>query len=171
MQKLESDIVVVGAKSMFMTDYIATGKVVPERIAEIVSGIAMACKEVGVSLIGGETAEHPGLLKPNEYDVAGAAVGAVEYSKLLGPNKVQVGDVVGLRFGETDKYKNQSLWSDSISFTAADTIPPPKPGVVAIALVSEVADPPPPVIEPVRPPDPDPPVNVVHGEAEVKPAE
>lgn len=88
------DIVVVGAKSMFMTDYIATGKVVPERIAEIVSGIAMACKEVGVSLIGGETAEHPGLLKPDEYDVAGAAVGAVEYSKLLGANKVQVGDVV-----------------------------------------------------------------------------
>jgi phosphoribosylformylglycinamidine cyclo-ligase len=88
------DIVVVGAKSMFMTDYIATGKVVPTRIADIVSGIANACKEVGVSLIGGETAEHPGLLKPNEYDVAGAAVGAVEYSKLLGPHKVQVGDVV-----------------------------------------------------------------------------
>ena len=88
------DIVVVGAKSMFMTDYIATGKVVPEKIAEIVSGIAKACSAVGVSLIGGETAEHPGLLKPNEYDVAGAAVGAVEYSKLLGPHKVQVGDVV-----------------------------------------------------------------------------
>jgi len=88
------DIVVVGAKSLFMTDYIATGKVVPDRIAEIVSGIATACKEVGVSLIGGETAEHPGLLKPDEYDVAGAAVGAVEYSKLLGPHKVQVGDVV-----------------------------------------------------------------------------
>jgi phosphoribosylformylglycinamidine cyclo-ligase len=88
------DIVVVGAKSMFMTDYIATGKVVPTRIADIVSGIANACKEVGVSLIGGETAEHPGLLKPDEYDVAGAAVGAVEYSKLLGPHKVQVGDIV-----------------------------------------------------------------------------
>jgi len=88
------DIVVVGAKSMFMTDYIATGKVVPSRIADIVSGIAKACTEVGVSLIGGETAEHPGLLKPDEYDVAGAAVGAVEYSKLLGPHKVQAGDVV-----------------------------------------------------------------------------
>ena len=88
------DIVVVGAKSMFMTDYIATGKVVPTRIADIVSGIAKACAEVGVALIGGETAEHPGLLKPDEYDVAGAAVGAVEYSKLLGPNKVQVGDIV-----------------------------------------------------------------------------
>jgi phosphoribosylformylglycinamidine cyclo-ligase len=67
---------------------------VPTRIADIVSGIAKACQEVGVSLIGGETAEHPGLLKPNEYDVAGAAVGAVEYSKLLGPHKVQVGDIV-----------------------------------------------------------------------------
>ncbi|NDC48263.1 MAG: phosphoribosylformylglycinamidine cyclo-ligase [Micrococcales bacterium] len=88
------DIVVVGAKSMFMTDYIATGQVVPARIAEIVSGIASACQQVGVSLIGGETAEHPGLLKPDEYDVAGAAVGAVEYKKLLGPHKVQVGDVV-----------------------------------------------------------------------------
>ena len=88
------DIVVVGAKSVFMTDYIATGKVVPSRIADIVSGIALACQQVGVSLIGGETAEHPGLLKPDEYDVAGAAVGAVEYKKLLGPHKVQVGDVV-----------------------------------------------------------------------------
>ena len=88
------DIVVVGAKSMFMTDYIATGKVVPSRIADIVCGIANACREVGVALIGGETAEHPGLLKPNEYDVAGAAVGAVEYNKLLGSHKVQVGDVV-----------------------------------------------------------------------------
>jgi phosphoribosylformylglycinamidine cyclo-ligase len=88
------DIVVVGAKSMFMTDYIATGKVVPERIADIVSGIAQACSQVGVALIGGETAEHPGLLKPDEYDVAGAAVGAVEYKNLLGPHKVQVGDVV-----------------------------------------------------------------------------
>jgi len=88
------DIVVVGAKSMFMTDYIATGKVVPTRIADIVSGIAKACSQVGVALIGGETAEHPGLLKPDEYDVAGAAVGAVEYKNLLGPHKVQVGDVV-----------------------------------------------------------------------------
>ncbi len=88
------DIVVVGAKSLFMTDYIACGKVVPERIADIVRGIAEACAQVGVALVGGETAEHPGLLKPNEYDVAGAAVGAVEASKLLGTHKVQVGDVV-----------------------------------------------------------------------------
>lgn len=88
------DIVVVGAKSLFMTDYIACGKVVPQRIADIVRGIAEACASVGVALVGGETAEHPGLLGPDDYDVAGAAVGVVEASKLLGPQNVKVGDVV-----------------------------------------------------------------------------
>lgn len=88
------DIVVVGAKSLFMTDYIACGKVVPERIADIVRGIAEACSSVGVALVGGETAEHPGLLAADEYDVAGAAVGVVEADKLLGQQNVKVGDVV-----------------------------------------------------------------------------
>ena len=88
------DIVVVGAKSLFMTDYIACGKLVPTRIADIVRGIAEACASVGVALVGGETAEHPGLLAPDDYDVAGAAVGVVEASKLLGPQNVKVGDVV-----------------------------------------------------------------------------
>ncbi len=88
------DIVVVGAKSLFMTDYIACGKVVPERIADIVRGIAEACASVGVALVGGETAEHPGLLGPDDYDVAGAAVGVVDAAKLLGPQKVKSGDVV-----------------------------------------------------------------------------
>jgi hypothetical protein len=63
------DIVVCGAEPLFMTDYIATGKVVPERIAAIVGGIARACEQAGVALVGGETAEHPGLLDPDEYDV------------------------------------------------------------------------------------------------------
>ena len=88
------DIVVVGAKPLFMTDYIACGKVVPERIAEIVAGIARACEATGTALVGGETAEHPGLLAPDEYDVAGAAVGAVEADALLGPDRVRSGDVV-----------------------------------------------------------------------------
>ena len=88
------DIVVVGARSLFMTDYIATGKLEPTRIADIVRGIADACKQVDVALVGGETAEHPGLLGEHEYDVAGAAVGVVEKSKLITPDKVQVGDVV-----------------------------------------------------------------------------
>ena len=88
------DILVCGAEPLFMTDYIATGKVVPERIAAIVSGIAAACAQAGVALVGGETAEHPGLLEPDEYDVAGAATGVVEYADLLGPQRVQPGDVV-----------------------------------------------------------------------------
>lgn len=88
------DIVVVGARPMFMTDYIACGKVVPTRIAEIVAGIAGACAETGTALVGGETAEHPGLLGPDDYDVAGAAVGAVEAADLLGAERVRDGDIV-----------------------------------------------------------------------------
>ena len=88
------DIVVCGAEPLFMTDYIATGKVVPERVAAIVGGIARACEEAGVALVGGETAEHPGLLEPDEYDVAGAATGVVEYAAVLGPQRVADGDVV-----------------------------------------------------------------------------
>lgn len=88
------DLVVCGAEPLFMTDYIATGKVVPEKIAAIVKGIAMACAEAGTALVGGETAEHPGLLKPEEYDVAGATTGVVEASELLGPDRVRAGDVV-----------------------------------------------------------------------------
>jgi phosphoribosylformylglycinamidine cyclo-ligase len=88
------DLVVCGAEPLFMTDYIATGRVVPERIAAIVKGIAEACVVAGCALIGGETAEHPGLLDPDEYDVAGAATGVVEADRLLGPARVRPGDVV-----------------------------------------------------------------------------
>jgi phosphoribosylformylglycinamidine cyclo-ligase len=88
------DIVVVGAKPLFMTDYIACGKLHPERIAAIVRGIAQACSATGTALVGGETAEHPGLLGPDDYDVAGAAVGVVEADELLGPDRVEHGDVV-----------------------------------------------------------------------------
>ncbi|MCO1338505.1 phosphoribosylformylglycinamidine cyclo-ligase [Kocuria polaris] len=88
------DIVVVGAEPLFMTDYIACGKVVPERIADIVRGIAEACSIAGTALVGGETAEHPGLLGEHEYDVAGAATGVVEADSVLGPERVREGDVV-----------------------------------------------------------------------------
>ncbi|MCG8148921.1 phosphoribosylformylglycinamidine cyclo-ligase [Pimelobacter simplex] len=88
------DLVVCGAEPLFMTDYIATGKVVPERIAAIVKGIAEACVEAGCALVGGETAEHPGLLAPDEYDVAGATTGVVEADALLGASRVREGDVV-----------------------------------------------------------------------------
>jgi phosphoribosylformylglycinamidine cyclo-ligase len=88
------DLVVCGAEPLFMTDYIATGRVVPEKIASIVKGIAEGCVLAGCALIGGETAEHPGLLGPDEYDVAGATTGVVEADKLLGPGRVRPGDAV-----------------------------------------------------------------------------
>ena len=87
------DLVVCGAEPLFMTDYIACGKVVPERIAAIVKGIAEACVQAGCALVGGETAEHPGLLEPDEYDVAGAATGVVERVAILGSDRVRPGDV------------------------------------------------------------------------------
>ena len=88
------DIVVVGAKPLFMTDYIACGKVFPDRIAAIVAGIARGCSATGTALVGGETAEHPGLLGLNDYDVAGAATGVVEADRILGADRVGAGDVV-----------------------------------------------------------------------------
>lgn len=91
---LVDDLVVCGAEPLFLTDYIACGKVVPERIADIVKGIAMACAETGTALVGGETAEHPGLLAPDEYDVAGSTTGVVEADQLLGAERVRPGDVV-----------------------------------------------------------------------------
>ncbi|MEV6981648.1 phosphoribosylformylglycinamidine cyclo-ligase [Sphaerisporangium sp. NPDC051017] len=88
------DLVVCGAEPLFMTDYIACGKVVPERIAEIVGGVAEGCRLAGCALVGGETAEHPGAMGPDEYDLAGAGTGVVEASELLGPARVRAGDVV-----------------------------------------------------------------------------
>ena len=88
------DIVVVGARPLLMTDYIACGRVVPERIADIVRGVAAACASVGTPLLGGETAEHPGLMDPDEYDLAGAATGVVEADRVLGPERVRPGDVL-----------------------------------------------------------------------------
>ena len=99
------DLVVCGAEPLFMTDYIATGQVVPERIAAIVKGIAEACVVAGCALVGGETAEHPGLLDPDEYDVAGAATGVVEADRLLGPGRVRPGDVV-LAMGSSGLHSN-----------------------------------------------------------------
>jgi phosphoribosylformylglycinamidine cyclo-ligase len=88
------DLVVCGAEPLFMTDYIACGRVVPERIAALVSGIAEGCALAGCALVGGETAEHPGLLEPDEFDLAGAGTGVVEAARLLGPERVKPGDVV-----------------------------------------------------------------------------
>ncbi len=91
---LVDDLVVVGAEPLFVTDYIACGRVVPERIAAIVKGIAAGCEAAGCALLGGETAEHPGLLAADEYDIAGATTGVVELDRILGAERIADGDVV-----------------------------------------------------------------------------
>jgi phosphoribosylformylglycinamidine cyclo-ligase len=88
------DLVVVGAEPLFLTDYIATGKVIPERIAAIVAGIAEGCVQAGCALVGGETAEHPGVLAADDYDISGAGTGVVNADEILGPDRVREGDVL-----------------------------------------------------------------------------
>ena len=88
------DLVVCGAEPLFLQDYIAVGEVVPEKIADIVKGIAEGCVQAGAALLGGETAEHPGVMGKEEYDVSATAVGVVEADELLGPDKVSDGDVL-----------------------------------------------------------------------------
>ncbi|MCH0566186.1 MULTISPECIES: phosphoribosylformylglycinamidine cyclo-ligase [unclassified Streptomyces] len=88
------DIVVCGAEPLFMTDYICVGKVHPERVAAIVKGIAEGCVLAGCALVGGETAEHPGLLGEDDFDVAGAGTGVVEADRLLGAERIRTGDAV-----------------------------------------------------------------------------
>ncbi len=88
------DLVVCGAEPLFLTDYIATGSVDPVRMAAIVAGISEGCVQAGCALVGGETAEHPGLMEPDEYDLAAAGTGIVDAESLLGPDKVHAGDVL-----------------------------------------------------------------------------
>ena len=89
-----NDIVCCGAKPIAFLDYIAIGKNVPEKVATLVSGVAEGCVQAGCALIGGETAEHPGTMAAEDYDLAGFAVGIVDKSKIIDQNKMQVGDVI-----------------------------------------------------------------------------
>ena len=89
-----NDIICVGAKPLFFLDYIACGKNVPEKIAEIVGGVAEGCVQSGAALIGGETAEHPGLMPVDEYDLAGFSVGIVDKKKVIDNTRMCEGDVV-----------------------------------------------------------------------------
>ena len=89
-----NDIICCGAKPLFFLDYIACGKNIPEKIAEIVSGVAEGCVQSGAALIGGETAEHPGMMPEDDYDLAGFAVGIVDKKKILDNTKMEEGDVV-----------------------------------------------------------------------------
>ena len=89
-----NDVICCGAKPLFFLDYIACGKNVPERIADIVKGVCEGCVQAGAALIGGETAEHPGLMPEDEYDLAGYCTGIVDKEKILDQNRMQAGDVV-----------------------------------------------------------------------------
>src|SRR5215469_14921671 len=88
------DLVTCGAEPLFLTDYVVFGKLIPERAAEVVRGVAHGCEQAGCALLGGETAEHPGHLGPDDFDLAGAATGVVEADALLGPGRVRPGDAV-----------------------------------------------------------------------------
>lgn len=89
-----NDIICCGAKPLFFLDYIAIGKNVPEKVAEIVKGVADGCVQAGCALIGGETAEHPGMMPEDEYDIAGYATGVVDKSKILDSSTINAGDVI-----------------------------------------------------------------------------
>jgi len=88
------DLICVGAEPIFFLDYIAVGLLDPDRVAELVEGIDTACLEAGCALLGGETAEHPGVMAPDQFDLAGFAVGVVERDDQLGPDRVRDGDAL-----------------------------------------------------------------------------
>lgn len=88
------DLVVTGAEPLFFNDYISVGRLDPERVADLVRGIAAGCEQAGCALVGGETAEHPGLLAEDEFDLAGFGVAVVERDAVLGPDRVAAGDVL-----------------------------------------------------------------------------
>ena len=114
-----NDLVVAGAKPLFFLDYLAVGKLDEDVAAEIVAGIAAGCISAGCALIGGETAEHPGIMKPDDYDLGGFAVGVVERSEILSPERVLAGDqIIGL--ASSGLHSNgfslvRKAWTDNLS--------------------------------------------------------
>jgi phosphoribosylformylglycinamidine cyclo-ligase len=99
------DLVACGAEPLFLLDYIACGEVVPDRVAAIAAGIADGCRAANCALLGGETAEHPGVLRPHEYDLSATGVGIVEAEAVLGPHRVAAGDVV-IAMGSSGLHSN-----------------------------------------------------------------
>ncbi|MEH2938494.1 phosphoribosylformylglycinamidine cyclo-ligase [Lawsonibacter sp. JLR.KK007] len=89
-----NDVICCGARPLFFLDYIAIGKNEPEKVASIVSGVAQGCVQAGCALIGGETAEHPGIMAPDDYDLAGFTVGIVDRDKIIDSDRIQEGDVL-----------------------------------------------------------------------------
>ncbi|CAN5837137.1 phosphoribosylformylglycinamidine cyclo-ligase [soil metagenome] len=116
-----NDILVQGARPLFFLDYVASARIAPEQIANLVTGVAAACQEIGCALLGGETAEMPGVYLPNEIDLAGTIVGVVERAQLLDGSRIQAGDVIiGLASTglHTNGYTLARALLDSLSWTA-----------------------------------------------------
>jgi phosphoribosylformylglycinamidine cyclo-ligase len=99
------DLVVCGAEPLFLQDYIAVGRAVPERLSAIVGGIAEGCVRAGCALLGGETAEHPGLMEPDHYDLSATGIGVVEADEVLGPDRVKPDDVI-IAMGSSGLHSN-----------------------------------------------------------------
>jgi phosphoribosylformylglycinamidine cyclo-ligase len=99
------DLVACGAEPLFLLDYVACGEVVPEKVAAIGAGIADGCRTAGCALLGGETAEHPGVLRPHEYDLAATGVGVVEEDQILGAPRVELGDTI-IAMGSSGLHSN-----------------------------------------------------------------
>lgn len=135
------DLVVVGAEPLFLSDYIATGKVVPEKIAAIVSGIAEGCVRAGCALSGGETAEHPGVMGPDEYDISGTGVGVVNADAILGPERVAAGDVL-IALGSSGLHSNGYSMVRHVLFERGGLTPDSVPELLAgRTLADELLEP------------------------------
>jgi phosphoribosylformylglycinamidine cyclo-ligase len=117
------DVVCVGAEPLFFLDYLSVGKLVAERVAQIVEGVASGCRVAGCALVGGETAEHPGVMAEDAFDLAGFCVGVVDEASLLGPHLVREGDVlVGL--SSSGLHSNgYSMVRSALSGLALDQVP------------------------------------------------
>ena len=119
------DVVCTGAEPLFFLDYLAVGRVIPERVASIVEGVAEGCRRAGCALLGGETAEHPGVMPDDQFDLAGFCVGAVDESQLLGPHRVSPGDVlIGLASSGLHANGYSLVRATLLDEYALDDVPP-----------------------------------------------
>ena len=150
-----NDIVCCGAKPLFFLDYIAIGKNEPEKVAAMVSGVAEGCVQAGCALIGGETAEHPGLMAPEDYDLAGFAVGVVDREKMIDNSRMKAGDVI-LALGSSGLHSNGfslvrkvldvehadlNQWSEELGGTlGGDLLQPTRIYVKPVLAAIEAAD-------------------------------